>query len=120
MKLIKLLFVSTFILFVSTAQANGEFLGPAFRVDEDFGCETFSPDYVYTGTYFIQYSNGKKGHATYKCIMDGAEGDSVILHFEYAADGFPIPGGDCYNSVDLEGDRGMWTAQCFGVWYELE
>lgn len=115
MKVIKLFLVSFFVLFVSTAQANGEYIGPAFRMDEDGGCTVFTPEYLYSGTYWVQYSNGKRGHATFKCKLELAEGDPVISYFEFANEGFPIPG-SCFNTVSLEGNKGTWTGQCFGAW----
>ena len=116
MKAIKLFLVSFFVLFVSTVQANGEYIGPAYRA-EGGGCAVYVPDvWSYTGSYFIQYSNGNTGHATFKCKLEHESGDQQISYSEFSTDDFPVPGGSCYNTISLEGEKGMWTAQCFGVW----
>lgn len=116
MKLIKLLLISTFVLFVSTAQANGVFIGPAYTTDPVFGCGVIHPDYEYWGDQKIHYANSKTGHATFKCRLELTSGDPQISYSEFASDTFPI--GECFNTISLEGDKGMWTAQCFGVWQE--
>ena len=121
MKVIKLFLVAIVVIFASTAHADGEYIGPAFRVDNDSGCSIFSGDYLYEGTYFIQFSNGKKGHATYKCKVRLTEGEGVIYYSEYDADGFPLsalgyPDAMCYATIELDIDAGMWTAQCFNAW----
>ena len=51
MRMIKLCLVSFFVLFVSTAQADGEFIGPALRVEPDGLCgTTLGDEYQYWGT----------------------------------------------------------------------
>ena len=118
MKMIKLLLVSFFVLFVSTAHANGEFIGPALRVEPDGLCgTTLGDEYQYWGTQWIQYSNGKKGHATVKCKMELFVGEGVIYYSEFDSGSFPL-GGDamCYTTVELDVDKGTWTSQCFGAW----
>ncbi len=118
MKAIKLFLVSFFVLFVSTAQANGDYIGPAFRLDEDGFCGVYGydPDWAYEGTSWTQYSNGKTGHATFKCKLALESGDPQIYYSEFSLDGFPVPGGPCLNTVSIDGYKGMWTAQCFGAW----
>lgn len=117
MKAIKLFLISIFVLAGSTAQAGEEYIGPAFRVDEGNSCYITAPGYEYSGTSWVQYSNGKKGHATFKCKLDLTDGEGVISYFEFAStvEDFPIPG-SCFNTVSLEGEKGTWTSQCFGAW----
>ena len=53
---------------------------------------------------------------TYKCKLEHESGYQQINYSEFSTDDFPVPGGSCYNTISLEGEKGMWTAQCFGVW----
>ena len=115
MKAIKLFLVSFFVLFVSTAQADGEYIGPAFRAYGEY-CSVYAGDvWGYEGSSFTQHSNGKTGHATFKCKMDLSWGDPQIAYYEWTDDGYPVPGGPCVSTVTLDGNKGMWTAQCFGA-----
>jgi hypothetical protein len=117
MKSILLFLVSIIVLFGSTVQADEEFIGPAYRVDADGRCAVTSSTYSYEGAGRTQYSNGKKGHATFKCKLDLTDGEGVISHTEADLGSFPL-GGDamCYTAIDLEVDTGTWTSQCFNAW----
>jgi hypothetical protein len=117
MKIIKVFAIALFLLISAMpVQADGEYIGPAFRVFDDY-CAVYVPDdWTYEGTNWIQYSNGKTGHATYKCKLHLTEGDPQVFYSEFAAFGIPVPGGDCWNVIDIDGEKGMWTGQCFGVW----
>jgi len=121
MKAIKLLLVSFFVLFISNAQANGEYIGPAFRLDEDGGCGITSTDFEYWGTYFVQFSNGKTGHATFKCKLSLTVGDGVMSYSEGDSGTWPLgalgyPDAMCYTTTELNIEKGMWTSQCFNAW----
>ena len=115
MRMIKLCLVSFFVLFVSTAQADGEYIGPAFRAYGEFCGVYLGDEWGYEGESFTQYSNGKTGHATFKCKMDIVYGEPAIYYTEWVVEGWPVPGGPCYTTVSIEGKKGMWTAQCFGA-----
>lgn len=121
MKAIKLLFVSFFLLFASTAQADGEYIGPAFRVDEGGNCFWYTADWRYEGTSIVQYSNGKKGHATFKCKMTLIDGDGAIYYQEGDTGSFPLgstenPDAMCYTTLEADVNTAMWTSQCFNAW----
>jgi len=122
MNAIKLLLVSFFVLLISNAQANDEYIGPAFRLDEGGGCGFTGPDFGYAGTWKVQFSNGKTGHATFKCKLTLTVGDGVIYYAEGETGGWPLdatghPGAMCYTTTELDVESGMWTSQCFGAWY---
>ena len=114
MKVIKLFLVAIVVIFASTAHADGEYIGHAFRA-EGGACGVFGDGWSYEGPSFTQYSNGKRGHATFKCKLDLVGGDPVIYFSEWDSGSFPI-GGSCYTVIDISGNKGMWTSQCFGVW----
>jgi len=118
MKYVTLFLLVTSIFAGSTAFADGEYIGPAYRFDDDLWCSVYVPDdWTYEGTYFVQYSNGKRGHATFKCKLVLTEGDPQLYYAEYDSGSYPL-GGDamCYTTISLEGEAGMWTAQCFNAW----
>ena len=121
MKAINLLLVSFFVLLISTALANEEYIGPAFRVDDQDGCGFAGPDFWYAGRWRVQFSNGKTGHATFKCKLKLTMGDGVIYYAEGDTGSWPLdsigyPGAMCYSTTELDVESGMWTAQCFGAW----
>jgi hypothetical protein len=129
MKMRKLLFLllAVSVAFGSTAFANGDYIGPAYRLDEGGGCSVYSPSegWDYDGTYFVQFSNGKTGHASFKCKMELVAGDPVLYYSEYDSGGYPLdtlgyPGAMCYTTLEINGEKGMWTAQCFGAWDDGE
>ena len=113
MKIIKLFLVSAFFIFASTAQAD-DHIGPAFRLDPAGGCVAVLGSSSYHGDGIAQYSNGNTGHATWKCKLKLTAGDPTTFFTEFEGD---VIGSDgCWNTVSVEGKKGMWTAQCFGAW----
>jgi hypothetical protein len=122
MKYVIWLLVAISVLAGSTVSANGVFVGPALRVDSADTCGVLIPDeWEYAGVAYIQFSNGKTGHATYKCKLELQYGDPQLLIIELDSGEFPLSdagyfGGSCYTYIELEGDKGMWTSQCFNVW----
>jgi hypothetical protein len=120
MKAIKLLLVTFFLLFASTVQADGH-IGPAFRLNGDGSCGWYVYDSFYEGSWFVQFSNGNTGHATFKCKMKLQWGDGEYYYGEGESGGWPLdalgyPGAICYETLSAEGGAAMWTAQCFGAW----
>jgi hypothetical protein len=122
MKKLIWLFVAISVLTGSTVFADGEFIGPALRVDSADVCGVFIPEeYFYGGIAYIQFSNGKRGHATYKCKLALESGDPQVLTLEFDTGEFPLSdagyyGGSCYTTIEIEGETGMWTSQCFNAW----
>ena len=120
MKMIKLFLVAIVVIFASTAHADGEYIGSAFRLT-DGGCGWEVNGSVYEGSWFIQFSNGRKGHATFKCKMKLVEGDGGFYYAEGDSGGWPLnavgyPGAMCYETLVADGGAAMWTAQCFDAW----
>ena len=121
MKMIKLFLVAIVVIFASTAQADGEYIGSAFRVTAEGGCFWLTDDSTYEGDYWIQFSNGKKGHETFKCKMDLTDGEGVIHYSEGDTGGYPLnvlghPDAMCYQTLVADVDTAMWTVQCFSAW----
>ena len=125
MRYLTLLLLVASVFSGSTAFADGEYIGPAYRFDDDLWCSVYSGDYTYEGTYFVQYSNGKRGHATFKCKLVLTEGEPQIYYAEYDSGNYPLggfgnPDAMCYTTIELNGEKGMWTAQCFNAWDDGE
>lgn len=121
MKLIKIFCISCLMLFASAALAGPPpGVGPSILVDEAGGCSVGYWDAdvwvpIYAGIFSLRYANSKTGHMTFKCKMDLQEGqDPLVLYWETPDSPWP----DCYSTISLEGNKGMWTAQCFGYWAE--
>ena len=120
MKAIKLFLVAIVVIFASTAHADGEYIGSAFRLTEG-GCSWFVDGSTYEGDAFIQFSNGKKGHATYKCKMNLTDGDGVIAYSEGDTGSYPLDfyghlDAMCYSTAEADVGAAMWTVQCFNAW----
>ena len=122
MKIIKLFLVAIVVIFASTAHADGLYTGPAYRVTQDGGCGWFPEESFYSGNYFIQFSNGNTGHATFKCKLTLEDGEGVIHYSEGDTGGYPLnvlgyPDATCYETLESDGGkRAMWTVQCSNAW----
>jgi hypothetical protein len=118
MKYLTCLLLAITVLTVSTTYA-GEIIGPAYRQDGGGSCGVGNTGYDYEGdnTVRIQFSNGKTGHATWKCKLNLVDGDPQVSTSEFTSGSFLISGDVCQHTVQLEGETAMWTAQCFYVWF---
>lgn len=118
MKLIKVFAIALFLIVLTMPAQAEEYIGPAFHWNGEYCAVIFIDEgAVYEGQPRVVWSNGKTGHATFKCKMTLVDGDPQIYFSEFSQDGFPIDGaGPCLNRFDIEGQKGMWTGQCFGTW----
>jgi len=117
MKIFKACAIFLFLIVLTLPVQADEHIGPAFHWSAGT-CAVYVPDvWRYEGTPRIVWSNGRTGHATYKCKLHLVEGDPQIYFSEWSQEGFPIAdAGPCLNRIDIEGQKGMWTGQCFGTW----
>jgi hypothetical protein len=114
-----ILTLSLLLLTFPLAYADEDFIGAAVRVDEGGFCFVYMSGFQYEGSFIVQYSNSKMGHATYKCKLELTDGIPTILFFEGPFKPEPIKTADsCWTTISLEGKKGMLTGQCFGVWEE--
>jgi len=119
-KAIKLFLVAIVVIFASTTHADGEYIGSAFRLTEG-GCYWGVNGSEYEGSSFIQFSNGRTGHATFKCKMKLVVGDGTFYYAEGDSGSWPLnffgyPEAMCYETLVADGGAAMWTAQCFNAW----
>lgn len=61
----------------------------------------------YVGVFEELRSNGSTDHRTYKCKMELVDGPGDYWYVGY-------PSSYCYSTVSFEGQKAMWTIQCFG------
>lgn len=112
--LLPLALVIVLVLLTATVASADTPPGVAPAIRMGFGmCEIlfFDPeDTRYVGDAVKVFSNGATGHSTYKCKFELVSGTPKYLYDEYEFVG-------CYRTVSIEGQKGMFTEQCFGEWY---
>jgi len=84
-------------------------VAPVLRIDAYGECGFYFPDAAYQGDGVKQFSNGATGHTTWKCQLELLSGTPKYIYFEFSVE-------SCDHTVSVEGNKGMWTIQCFGEW----
>jgi hypothetical protein len=93
-----------------SADIPEEWIGPAVRLDPGLNCWVGFGGSEYEGEGFIQFSNGKRGHALYKCKLQLTVGEPKYYYSESENQ-------DYVNILSLEGKKGMMTYQYFDQYY---
>ena len=90
MKNFLFLLLAISVLTGSTAFAD-EHIGSAYRLnDETVTCGWNIFDSSYAGDFFLQFSNGATGHATFKCKMKLVAGDGALYQAEGDSGNWPL------------------------------
>ena len=119
MKKMLLLVVVVFAIMMLSAVAVSADPPPGVDAAHSFINQNHSCGHSHNGAFYLgpttkyHYSNGATGHFTWKCKSELVSGPPQYMYFET----LDVPYLGCEGHVSLEGNKGMWTGQCFGQWY---